>query len=227
MINRYTSGRAYWTWQKRTCIVFTTTIWWRDTLPLAFVYCTWIHIVFTYAFRTEHRFTNILENERFFDRSNYPKDHFLHSQSRKRHLGLMKDEHASDPIVEMCALRSKMYSVRTLSSNEERRAKGLRQFLLRELTTDDYYRCLRENTTTRHRYREITSRHHHLRTVTTTKNGLSPYEDKRYVLNCGICTLAHGHYAIELEQGERYCNCSWDGNRYCSFLSPDTAVEIK
>ena len=153
-------------------------------------------------------YRDILENERFFDRSNYPKDHFLHSQSRKRHLGLMKDEHATDPIVEMCALRSKMYSVRTLSSNEERRAKGLRQFLLRELTTDDYYRCLRENTTTRHRYREITSRHHHLRTVTTTKNGLSPYEDKRYVLNCGICTLAHGHYAIELEQGERYCNCS-------------------
>ena len=150
---------------------------------------------------------DILENERFFDRSNYPKDHFLYSHSRKRHLGLMKDEHASDPIVEMCALRPKMYSVRTVSSGEELKAKGLRQFLLRKLTTTDYLRCLVETTTTTHKFKEIKSRHHRLRTVVSSKIGLSPYEDKRYVLSCGICTLPYGHYAIDQNMAEECCEC--------------------
>ena len=152
-------------------------------------------------------YEDILANERFFDRSNYPKTHFLYSTARKRHLGLMKDEHACDPIVEMCALRSKMYSVRTVSSAEDHRAKGLRQFLLRRLTTSDYLQCLREAKTTSHRFKEIKSRHHRLRTVNTVKEGLSPYEDKRYVLSCGVCTLSYGHRSIGSGCADACCEC--------------------
>ena len=66
-----------------------------------------------YIFISNRRevYKDMLEYEKFFDQSNYSSTHFLHSTHRKRALGLMKDEHATDLIVEMCSLRSKMYSV--------------------------------------------------------------------------------------------------------------------
>ncbi|XP_048248029.1 uncharacterized protein LOC125377949 [Haliotis rufescens] len=42
-----------------------------------------------------------------------------------------------------------------------------------------------------------TSRDHQLYTASINKISLSPFDDKRYVLNDGIHTLAHGHYKID------------------------------
>ena len=142
-------------------------------------------------------YRDILEYEEFFDRSKYPDDHFLHSTFRQQSIGLMKDEHAADPIVEMVSLRSKMYSVRTLSSKDEVRAKGLKECLLRKLRFSDYHECLHQSKPTKYDYSEINGRHHHLRTISRTKVGLSPFDDKRFVLPCGIHTLAYGHYKIQ------------------------------
>lgn len=145
-------------------------------------------------------YRDILEHEEFFDRSNYAEHHFLHSTSRKMALGLMKDEHANDPIAEMCCLRSKMYAVRTEGDANDLRAKGLKRHLLRELSIDDYKKCLQKHSTTTHEYLQIRSKRHRLSTTLTRKIGLSPYDDKRYLLPCGIHTLAYGHYKIRSGQ---------------------------
>lgn len=144
-------------------------------------------------------YQTILESEHYFDRSTYPKHHFLHSDSRKQQLGIFKDIHAGDVITEVIALRSKMYAVRIQNEQDDKKAKGLKRHLLKDLTVDTYSRCLFECETTRHTYREIRRFKHRLVTQDSSKVGLSPYEDKRYVLPCGIHTLAYGHYRIKDE----------------------------
>ena len=144
-------------------------------------------------------YQTILESEHYFDRSTYPKDHFLHSDSRKQQLGIFKDIHAGDIITEVVALRSKMYAVRMQNDRENLKAKGLKRHLVKDLTVDSYRRCLMECETTHHRFKQIRRFKHHIVTQVSGKVGLSPYEDKRYVLPCGVHTLAYGHFRIKDE----------------------------
>ena len=143
-------------------------------------------------------YSDFLYNERFFDLSNYPVTHFLYSNKRKRELGLMKNEHTEGQIDEMCALRSKMYALRICDGKEDLRAKGLKQSIVKELNVDIYKTCLNNVSITKHNYNQIRSLRHQLVTQEQQKTGLSPFDDKRYILNCGIHTLAHGHYRIKL-----------------------------
>ena len=47
---------------------------------------------------------------------------------------------------------------------------------------------------------QIRSYGHQLYTIKMCKIGLSPYDDKRYVLCNGRDTLAYGHYSIAQEE---------------------------
>jgi len=47
-----------------------------------------------------------------YDTSNYPKDNPLYDATNKKVLGKMKDECGGEPIEEVFAVRSKMYSVK-------------------------------------------------------------------------------------------------------------------
>ena len=62
---------------------------------------------------TEDVYKDIKANENFYDTSDYPKEHPLHSTVNKKVLGKMKDECAGTPILEYVGLRSKMYSIMT------------------------------------------------------------------------------------------------------------------
>ena len=62
---------------------------------------------------TEDVYKDIEKNKSFYDTSDYPKDHPLHSTVNKKVLGKMKDECAGIPISEYVGLRSKMYSIMT------------------------------------------------------------------------------------------------------------------
>ena len=44
---------------------------------------------------------------------------------------------------------------------------------------------------------QIRSYNHQLNSISLNKIGLSPYDDKRYILPNGYDTLAHGHYRIK------------------------------
>ena len=46
-------------------------------------------------------------------------------------------------------------------------------------------------------YSGIRTFKHKIYTTTQKKVGLSPWDDKRYVLSDGTRTLAHGHYQIK------------------------------
>ena len=46
------------------------------------------------------------------------------------------------------------------------------------------------------RMQQLRSEKHKIYTANLNKVGLSPYDDKRYILEDGITTLAYGHYHI-------------------------------
>ena len=79
--------------------------------------------------------------------------------------------------------------------------KGLKQCLVNRLVFTDYTQSMRDVSCTNHEFKQIRSKHHHLATITQNKVGLSPFDKKRFVLSCGVLTLAYGHYKIAHDRG--------------------------
>lgn len=50
----------------------------------------------------------------WYDTSDYPKDHPLHTKANMKVIGKMKDELCGTPILEFISLRSKMHSIKSV-----------------------------------------------------------------------------------------------------------------
>jgi hypothetical protein len=180
---------------------------------------TLVHLLFTdtdslvYEIDTEDIFkdmTATAANCDRFDFSNYPKDGEFYNAKNQMVVGKMKDEAEAHIITEVVALRPKMYSYKKLKSievelyDETKRAKGIGRAVMKDIHFDDYKAQLdeaHENHVTMYR---IGHKRHHLYTFQQRKRGLCAYDDKRYLLDDGISTLAHGHYNIrELQREQR------------------------
>jgi len=147
-----------------------------------------------YSVQTDDLYADMKDNmDEWFDTSNYDRNSPLYSVNNKQVLGKFKDELGGDPVVEFVGLRSKMYSYVTVESSKQT-AKGInRTYVKKHLRHDDYLRCLREKCTEKGSWVSIRSKKHQLTTDVITKSLLSPYDDKRFVLDDGVHTLAHGH----------------------------------
>ena len=131
-----------------------------------------------------------------FDTSDYAKDHFLHSNENKKVLGKMKDECAGTVVKEFVGLRPNMYSM-LYGEKEKKTAKGVGRSYMRDVKHSMYVKCLMENQPTTAHFNVIRSYVHQVFSEHVTKVALSPFDDKRYVLDDGVSTLAHGHYKCE------------------------------
>jgi hypothetical protein len=156
----------------------------------------------TYIIFTDDLYKDLIPlRDTFFDTSDYPPDHILHSKVNCKVLGKMKDECAGKPAIEFVGLRSKMYSL-LLDKDETNEhvkmtAKGVKRcFVTKRLRHDMYLETLRTRKVTYASFMNFRSRSHKLETVNFEKVCLSAYDDKRYVLNDGISTLAYGHFRI-------------------------------
>lgn len=73
-----------------------------------------------------------------FDTSDFPKDHFLHSDINKKVIGKMKSETNEKCISEYCGLRSKMYAF-SCDGKEDKRAKGIAKVVVKkDLSLQNY-----------------------------------------------------------------------------------------
>jgi hypothetical protein len=137
-----------------------------------------------------------------FDLSNYPKD-FYHDSENNKVIGKFKDETSSKPIIEFVGLRPKMYSFLTLQEansdrrSEKFRAKGIQRAALKRIRHADYLNQLRKPVENRLTNRRIGSHLHRIYTYEFEKRGLCAFDDKRYILEDGINTLAFGHYRLK------------------------------
>ena len=126
-----------------------------------------------------------------FDFSGYPKGSVYHDNSNKKKLGKMKDEFNENKSDEFVGLKSKMYSL--ISRNwEVNKAKGVNL----KLRHKEYFDVLLGKKVVRHKMKRILSEKHNIGTYLLNKVSLSCYDDKRYILNDGIDSLAYGHKNI-------------------------------
>lgn len=151
---------------------------------------------------TDDIYMDMQENIDLFDTSNFPQPHFLHSNKNKKVLNKMKSETADKPILEFVGLRAKQYSfiyidVAKDKEMEERKCKGISKVTIKnDLKHELYKRTLFEETEQLSKMCLIRSCSHVLTCDQIQKKSLSCYDDKRYLLECGIKSLAYNHCDI-------------------------------
>ena len=110
------------------------------------------------------------KHKHLFDFCNYPKDSKFFDETNKNVIGKMKDKSEGKIIDEFVGLKSKMYSMKNIDGKESNTAKGV------NIATEF------------NEFKNI------LGTYEINKSiSLSVFDDKRFVLNDGIHTLAYFH----------------------------------
>jgi len=131
-----------------------------------------------------------------FDNSDYPKSSKFFLEENKKVIGKFKDEAAGKPILEFVGLKSKMYSFKTIDSISKK-AKGVKKNVVkREIRHDDYLNVLFNGVQMYYQMKSIRSNLHQIHRYNLNKVSLSPYDDKRYILDDGISSYSYGHYLI-------------------------------
>ena len=131
---------------------------------------------------------------KYFDHSNYKEDHPMYFSDNKMKLGFMKNETGGKEISDACAIRAKMYAFRMSDGSEEKKAKGVRGYVVKGgLTFDDYVDCMKDPGK-RHmvEMNGLRSYHQTMYSETVSKVGLSANDDKRVICEDGINTMAIG-----------------------------------
>ncbi|MES9902020.1 MAG: endonuclease domain-containing protein [Sedimenticola sp.] len=149
-----------------------------------------------YEIETDDVYADMLGYKHLLDLSNYPNDHFLFDETNKKVIGTFKDETRGIPIKSFVGLKSKMYAF-TFDNREKQIAKGVAKAAIKaDLRYNHYRECLFKANMKRVDMNLIRSKCHELSIYRINKLALSPLDDKRYVLNDGIHTLAYGHHRI-------------------------------
>jgi hypothetical protein len=136
-----------------------------------------------------------------FDFSEYPTTHPLFSQRNMKVVGKFKDELHGRAMLKFVGLRPKLYSYVCEEEEEEggvvekNTAKGVKRNVKNtKLTFADYEQSLRSLQVKSVSMNTIRSDRHQIYTQTMCKIGLSAFDDKRYICEDGVGTLAHGHW---------------------------------
>jgi hypothetical protein len=146
---------------------------------------------------TDDIFDDMSENAQMYDFSDYPKTHRLYSEINKKIVGKFKDECAGVLNAEYVGLRPKMYSIRKSDLTEIKKAKGVKRIVVKnDLTHDSYLKCLQKKKTYINGQDMMRSKDHQMVVLHQNKVSLSAFDNKKFILDDGISTLAYGNYAI-------------------------------
>lgn len=161
------------------------------------------------------------DRESYYDLSNFPNDHFIIKKCRedfekkytfkskeeydknfskylnKAIIGMFKVETSNVPIKEFIGMQSKTYSLKLDDKKQTQKntAKGVKKNVKKEILKHELYHQIR-NTEGLQMVQQNTfkSDKHEIYTISTTKKGLSAYDDKRYLINQDK-SYAYGHYS--------------------------------
>ena len=129
---------------------------------------------------------NFFKHKHLFDFSNFSKDSKVFDETYKKVIGKMKDEFDRVIVEEFIGLKSKTYSMKKIDGKELKTAKGV------NTTTEfnEFKDVLFAKKIIRHKMNRIQSKKHKLGTYEIDKISLSCFDDRRYVLDDRIHTLA-------------------------------------
>ena len=134
-----------------------------------------------------------------FDTSDYPDNHpsGIPTGINKKVLGMFKDEAMGKSIKEFVGLRAKLYSYKMDKGEESKKCKGIKKRVVEKtITHEDYKTCLLTGKEQLRKMNIIRSYNHEVYTEEVNKVALSAEDDKRYIMDDGIHTLAWGHYKL-------------------------------
>ena len=142
---------------------------------------------------TDENFDEIMyECKEYFDLSNLRKDCKYYCGNNKKVPGKMKDEYGGTPIVEFILPKPKSYTLIDGDNYEKSRHKSHSP----SFKSSKFKDVVNNKKVIRHPMKKITSKKHKIYTQESNKISLSCFDDKRYIKDDGIHTLAHGHKDI-------------------------------
>jgi hypothetical protein len=150
-----------------------------------------------YEISTEDIFQDMINHKELFDLSNFPIGHKCHDITNKKTLAKMKLETVDKIITEFVGLRSKMYSLKIQDDQDKKTAKGVKKSIKdNSITHEDYLNTLMTCTHKPVTQNFIRSFNHNVFSIQQTKIGLSPVNDKKYLLQDGTSGYSYSHYKI-------------------------------
>ena len=145
-----------------------------------------------YEIRGCNVYEQCFRDKHLFDFSGCPKDSIYFDDSNKKKLGKMKDEFNGVLVDKFVGLKSKMYSLIACNDKEVNKANG-ENLLLKHNEYVDVLFCRK---VVRHKMKRILSELRNIGTYDINKISLSYFDDKRFVLDDGINSLAYSHKDI-------------------------------
>ena len=142
-----------------------------------------------YEIKPEDVYEEFFKRKHLFDFSNYPKDSKFFDETNKKVIGKMKDEFGGVIVEELVVLKSKMYYMKQMDGNELKTAKVVNA----ATEFNEFKDVLFGKKIIRHKMKRIQSEKHKSGTYEIQKISLSCFDEKRYVLDDGIHTLAYFH----------------------------------
>lgn len=126
------------------------------------------------------------------DTSNFRPTNKLFRSDRKSKLGFFKSETGDYKIEKFIGLRSKCYAFKTEIEDKVIKCKGLAKSFRKELKLETFQKCLEEISSFSTLQRTIVSKNHCIKIQKTNKLCFSSYDDKFFMLKCGIHTRPYG-----------------------------------
>ena len=145
------------------------------------------HIVL--LMKSEEVYEEFFKQKHLFDFSNYPKDSIFFYETNEKVIDKMKNESEGKIIDESVGLKSKMHAVKNIDGKESNTAKGV------NIATEfnEFKDTLCNKKIISCKMKRIQGKKHKMGTYEINKVSLSFVDDKRFVLNDGIYTLAYFH----------------------------------
>ena len=132
--------------------------------------------------------------EKSFGTSNYQVNRPLPIEKNKKVIGLMKDGLGRKIITEFVTLRPKTYSYLTDDFKEDKKAKGIKKYVIKRMIKfNDYKNCLLKDEMILKSQQRFISKKHDVYTENINKIALSNNDDKRILSSEKITSYPYGY----------------------------------
>jgi len=153
-----------------------------------------------YNIYTEDLYKDMKDNSKYYDFSEYPKEHSCYNETNKKIAGYFKDETNSKLIEKFIGIKPKNYLIKVYDKKDLKiTLKGIKKTETKKLTVNEFSDVLlienedRTKMIKNMNYNMFKTNKHLVKTVNITKQALTSYDNKRYYLNM-IDSLPFGHY---------------------------------
>ena len=147
----------------------------------------------TYEIKSEDVYEEFCKHKHLFDFSNHPKDPKFYDNQNEMVVGKMKIVYRGIQITKFVRLKSKMHSMLLHDGKESNAVKGVNT----ATEFNEFKDTLFTKKVLRHKIKRIQSKKHKLGIHEINKKSLSCFDDKRFVLDDGIHTLASFHKRLK------------------------------